>query len=281
MRRRAVISLALAAGAPVQAGPRRLLTPRPSGKAELSNTYPALLLEQAMAAAGEPATLDALAELIPQDQALQELSGPRARFDVLWSMTSVEREQQVLPVRVPIFKGLYGWRLLLARPELAARLSKLRTLAELRQVRMVQGRGWPDADILRHNGVPVSESASYYAMFSQVRLNRADAFPRSVEEIWWEQEKHGQGLVIVPDICLRYPAAVYYFVSPSRPELAATLALGLQRLRASGEFERLFIKHHGDELARARLGSRHVIALHNPLLPPLTPLDRPELWYRP
>ena len=196
-------------------------------------------------------------------------------------MTSVEREQQARPVRVPIFKGLYGWRLLLATSEVAARLREVQTLNELQQFSMVQGLDWPDTGILQANGLKVVVSPSYDAMFKQLRLGRADAFPRSVEEIWWELERYGQGLAVVPNICLHYPAAVYYFVAPDEAELAAAIELGLQRLRASGAFERLFMKHHGEDLARARLGARRIIELHNPLLSPLTPLDKPELWYRP
>jgi hypothetical protein len=104
----AVLSLAAAHGAP-----RRLRIPHVSPKAVMQCSYAAVLLEQALAAAGMPVTLESTPELIPQNRALQEL-GRHRRLDVLWTMTSVEREQQAQPIRVPLFKGLYGWRLLLA-----------------------------------------------------------------------------------------------------------------------------------------------------------------------
>ena len=279
-RRDLLLSSAALPLAAARAAPRRLRIPHVSAKAELERSYAALLLEQALAAAGMAVTLEPTPELIPQNRALQEL-GRRARLDVVWTMTSVEREQQARPVRVPLFKGLFGWRLLLASAEAAARLGDVQSLQELRQFSLVQGLEWPDTAILQGNGLNVVVSPSYDAMFKQLRLGRVDAFPRSVEEVWWELERYGQGLVVVPKLCLHYPAAVYYFVAPDEGELAAAIELGLQRLRASGAFDRLFLKHHGDDLARARLGSRRVIELHNPLLPPLTPLDKPELWYRP
>jgi hypothetical protein len=271
----AALPLAAAHGAP-----RRLRIPHVSPKAVTESSYAAVLLELALAAAGMPVTLDPTAELIPQNRALQEL-GRHRRLDVLWTMTSVEREQQAQPIRVPIFKGLYGWRLLLASAELAARMGAVQTLDELRQFSMVQGLEWPDTGILQANGFNVIVSPSYDAMFKQLRLGRADAFPRSVEEIWWELDRYGQGLSVVTNICLHYPAAVYYFVAYEEPELAAAIELGLKRLRASGAFESLFMKYHGDDLARAKLGSRRVIELRNPLMPSQTPLDKPELWYRP
>jgi len=282
-RRSFVLSSALAplAAFPAQSVLRRLRIPHVSAKAELEHSYPAQLLEQALAAAGMAATLEPTPELIPQNRALQELGRHGGRLDVVWTMTSVEREQQARPVRVPIFRGLYGWRLLLATPEVAARMSDVQNLNELRRFSMVSGHEWPDTGILQANGLKVVVSPNYDPMFKQVRLGRADAFPRSVEEIWWELERYGHGLVVVPNICLHYPAAMYYFVAPDDTELAAAIELGLQRLRTSGALERLFLKHHGEDLARAKLGSRRIIELRNPLLPLQTPLDKAELWYRP
>ncbi|MFT7771671.1 substrate-binding periplasmic protein [Roseateles sp.] len=280
LRRRELLLCTAAVPLTAHADPRRLRIPQVSAKAALTRSYAAVLLEQALAAAGMPVTLEPTAELIPQNRALQEL-GQRARLDVLWTMTSIEREQQALPVRVPIFKGLYGWRLLLALPEVAARMRGVRTLDELRTFSLVQGLEWPDTGILQGNGLNVVVSPGYEAMFRQLRLGRVDAFPRSVEEVWWELDRYGQGLAVVPDICLHYPAPVYYFVAPDEVELAAAIELGLRRLLSSGAFERLFAQHHAQDLARSRLGSRRIIRLHNPLLPPLTPLDKSELWYRP
>jgi hypothetical protein len=281
MRRRELMLAAAAAPlAPAYGAPWKLRIPRLSAKASSGQSYPALLLGQALAAAGVATALEPTAEYIPQRRALLELGADR-RLDVVWTMTSVERERLARPIRIPIFKGLFGWRLLLAPPEQAARLSAVRTLAELRQFSMLQGLEWPDAGVLQANGMNVVTSPSHDVMFRQLRLGRADAFPRSVEEIWWELDRHGQGLVVVPQLCLRYPAAVYFFVAPEATELAAALELGLQRLRASGAFDQLFAQHHEADLARARLAERRIIELSNPQLPAQTPLDKPELWYRP
>ena len=257
------------------------MIPRVSARAYMAQAYPAVLLEQALAAAGMPVELVQTTELIPQNRALQALGRGRDRLDVVWTMTTAEREQQARAVRVPLFKGLFGWRLLLAAPEKAERLRQVQTLEDLRQFSMVQGLDWPDAAILRANGLQVVSSPSYDAMFKQLRLGRADAFPRSVEEVWWEQARYGQGLVVVPGLCLHYPAAIHYFVAFEDEALGAAIESGLQRLRASGAFDRLFLQHHGEDIARAELGSRRVIELHNPLLPKLTPLDKPGLWFRP
>ena len=280
-RRDLLLSGAPFASAGAQAAARRLLIPRVSARAKLDHNFAAALLGQALAAAGLPVLLEPTPELIPQNRALQELGRRSGRLDVVWTMTSSEREQVARPIRVPIYKGLFGWRLLLAAPEVAARLRTVHNLADLSRFTLLQGLEWPDTGVLQANGLNVVVSPSYDAMFKQLRLGRADAFPRSVEEVWWELDRYGQGLTVVPDLCLHYPAAVYYFVAPDDDELAAAIELGLHKLRASGAFDRLFMAHHGDDIARARLASRRIIELHNPLLPKQKPLDKPELWFKP
>lgn len=266
---------------PASGAPRRLLIPRVSARADMAHAYPALLLEQALAAAGVAVELVQTDELIPQNRALQALGRAQDRLDVVWTMTTVQREQQARAVRVPLFKGLFGWRLLLALPAMAERLRRVEGVEALRGFSLVQGLDWPDTEILRANRLQVIASPTYDAMFKQLRLGRADAFPRSLEEVWWEHERSGQGLVVVPDVCLHYPTAIYFFVGLADEALGAAIELGLQRLRASGAFDRLFMKHHGEDIARAQLGSRRVIKLHNPLLPKQTPLDKAELWFSP
>lgn len=280
-RRDLLLSGAGASLLPAHGAPRRLRIPRVSARADMAHAYPAVLLGQALAAAGVAAELLQTDELIPQNRALQALGRERDRLDVVWTMTTVEREQQARAVRVPLFKGLFSWRLLLAVPAMAERLRRVHTLDELRGFSLVQGLDWPDTEILRANWLQVIASPTYDAMFKQLRLGRADAFPRSIEEVWWEHKRSGQGLVVVPDLCLHYPTAVYYFVGPADEALGTAIELGLQRLRASGAFDRLFLKHHGEDIARAQLGRRRVIELHNPLLPKQTPLDRAELWFSP
>jgi hypothetical protein len=260
---------------------RRLIYPRFNKDPNPDTWYPVQLLRWALSAANYPVELEATSEELPQLRSLHDLQRPNGRMHVMWTMTTAEREHQVLPVRIPIYRGLFGWRLLVARKERVEELRSIATLADLRRFTMMQGAQWPDTEILRSNGVPVMGSISYEAMFNQLRLGRADAFPRSVEEVNWEMGQYGDGLAIVPDVALYYPTAIYYFVRPGDTELAAAIEVGLTRLRASGQFERLFNRFHGETLARAKLGQRRVIELTNPLLSPETPLGNKELWYRP
>ncbi len=69
-----------------------------------------------------------------QQRALTELEHNHG-VDVVWSMTSAEREARLLPVRIGIDKGLMGWRIALLPKSQQRRLKDAHSLADLHQLR--------------------------------------------------------------------------------------------------------------------------------------------------
>lgn len=214
-----------------------------------------------------------------QGRVMRELAEGGGDPDLAWAMTSPEREAQLLPIRVPVDRGLIGCRLAFVRAADAERWRDVRGLADLARDVAGQGHDWPDTEILRANGLRVQTSSRYETLFEMLRLGRIDYFPRSVIEIDDEAATPlAHDLVIEPHVMLRYPAASYLFVRPNRPRLAADLERGLEAAVADGSFQRLFQRHFGDLIARHGLARRVTLPLHNPLLPAATPLQRPALW---
>lgn len=217
-----------------------------------------------------------------QSRALVQLSKANGGIDLFWGMTSKEREQKTLPIRIPLDKGLIGWRVALVpaeRPDLLAGISSRQQLA-----RLVAGQvdDWPDTSILRSAGLKVLTSQDYGNLFPMLQRKRFDYFPRSVMEVQREAALPvAQGLVIDPHLLLRYPAAMYFFVSPHQPQLASQLEQGLRMALQDGRFNQLFQRYNGQLLAGLALAKRTLIELDNPLLPPATPLQDARLWYRP
>jgi hypothetical protein len=108
-----------------------------------------------------------------------------------------------------------------------------------------------------------------------------DYFPRSLAEIWAEADAHrAENLIVDQHIVIRYPSAFYYFVNRNDQALADAVRKGLEAAIADGSFDRLFYQQHAALIARANLANRTLIDIKNPLLPPETPLNRPELWFR-
>lgn len=283
MRRRALLPATLGAvAAPLRAAPPlRVIYPQPPREIDPRRWYPLQLLEMALAASGVQCELQPSADIMVQSRALMEVAADRDTVHIAWSMTSIEREQQLLPVRIPMFRGLYGWRLLLTRSDVLDLWQRVKDLDGLRQLPLVQGHDWPDTAILRANGVQVVTASTAEARFNMLRHERGAGYPRSVLEIWDEQRGHRDWAAIEPRLVLHYPAAMYYFVRPGDARLAGLVERGLNRLLANGQFEQHFRQVFAGDLRRAGLHQRQVIRLKNPWLPPRTPLDRKELWYRP
>lgn len=210
----------------------------------------------------------------------REMARGTPGYDVCWFMTSADRERRLNAVRVPMYRGLFGWRLLLVAQGQQARFSALRGAQDWRQLSLVQGRDWPDTDILRANGLKVSGPDRYETMLDWLRQGRVDAFPRAVVEAYVEAETH-PGLAVESQWALHYPTALYFFVNRNRPVLLARLRQGMEALVDNGQLQHLFESHFAPLLARADLGRRRVLRLRNPLLPLGTPLDRSALWWRP
>ncbi|QEL54297.1 hypothetical protein [Chromobacterium paludis] len=217
-----------------------------------------------------------------QGRAMEQMMRGDTVLDVFWGMTSREREQKLLAVRIPLDKGLIGWRVPLisaGRPKL---LKGVKTRRQLAALRAGQGLDWPDTQILRGAGLPVVTSPEYLNLFSMLRQQRYDYFPRSVIEVRQELgSPNSQGLMLDPYLLLHYPTAFYFFVTPRRPELATLLRQGLERAVADGSFEQTFHVFNDEHLRGLNLSGRTIIELPNALLPPDTPLSRRELWFRP
>jgi hypothetical protein len=218
-----------------------------------------------------------------QARSIYEMTKAVGNVDLLWTMVTDERQTQMIAIKIPIDKGLIGWRIPLLKKERSQIFEKVSTLRHLSTYSAGQEHDWPDVPILKENGLPVVTSTSYEALFNMLQGGRFDYFPRSMFEIWNEFSSHPKhDLHIDEHIILHYPAAYYFFVTPRRPKLAEDLRAGLEAMIKDSSFEKLFRKHNQISIDRANIKHRTIIELNNPLFH----LDksngyRPELWFQP
>ncbi len=283
-RRSLLLTLAATAASPV--GAQTVLVYPSYSKTDVQDPlhlYHLAALRLALDRSGGQYRLQALRKPVGQGRAIRELASGQSELRLLWSMTSEEREQQLLPVRIPIDRGLMGWRLLLIRRTDAERFASVRSLDALRELSAGQLYDWPDTAILRANGLPVGTTSVYDSLFTMLGRGRVDYFPRSVLEIQEEMRQYGSAneLMIAPGLMLRYPTANYFFVNRQNTQLAAELQRGLERALDDGSLHKLFMSHIRPMLKPLRLPERRELMLRNPLLPAATPLHRSELWADP
>jgi hypothetical protein len=275
----ASLSCGAAEGTP--SGVRTIHYPRSLRGLEDERQYVVALMDQALTEAGMAHRLVPSRWPMVQTRALRELTERTGTLQVAWTMTTPEREAELLPIRIPLYKGLYGWRVMLVPKRHPDRLVGVHTLDDLHKLPLVQGDDWPDTALLRANGVTVHTARNFEQMVKLLEHGPAQAFPRSVAEVTWDQQRFADRCVIDPHIVLRYPTAIYAFVRRDDPELAEALTMGLNRMVAKGSMDRLFQQHVAPLLAPLNLSRRRVIELRNPLLPASAPINRRELWWRP
>lgn len=253
--------------------------PRPESGPDERSRYSLRLLELVLQRAYLTYRVEQHPIRMQQGRAIVRLKNDEG-IEVLSSMTSTDREQEMLPIRIPIDKGLIGWRLLLINRAQAAKFTTVTSLEDLKPLTAGQGKDWPDVRIMRANGLNVYGTTNYVSLFSMLENQRLDYFPRSVSEIWSEADHYQQRLMVEPSIVLHYPTAIYFFVRKGNTRLATDISEGLEKMIADGSFEKLFQEHFGDVIKRSALKDRRIFELANPLMPAGMPVERKNLWFR-
>ncbi|WP_338366430.1 transporter substrate-binding domain-containing protein [uncultured Pseudoalteromonas sp.] len=210
--------------------------------------YLSELLTRALERADYPVFIKMQPVSLQQQRDLIELD--KTALDIYWSMSSPEREARAIAVKVPLFKGFIGKRVLLTSKKNVGKFKGITTLAQLGELSAVQGHDWPDTKIMAYNGLHVRPLSNYQAMFTLTSRGRIDYFPRSFIEVNSELVANAQSnLVIVPNLFISYPTGIYYFVVSSKPALAQAIELGLKKMQKSGEFDALFNEYFAKDIS--------------------------------
>ncbi|AYA63872.1 amino acid ABC transporter substrate-binding protein [Alteromonas sp. RKMC-009] len=256
--------------------------PRPIDERDLRNEYPLALLTLALEKTGVKYSLLPSDRIMLQGKALRQLRENR-EVNVVWSMTDAQREKDLLPVRIPLAKGLIGWRVFLINEMNRSRFPQALSKSALLKLVPISGEEWPDTKILQANGFNVFTVPAYGDAAEVLETNKADFFPRSVMEALNELEKGNlsSDIVLESNTAIYYPTALYFFVNKGNTTLARLIETGLQMAIEDGSFDALFLSTYEDTLNALELEKRTTIELDNPLLPPLTPVQNEALWYKP
>lgn len=204
-------------------------------------------------------------------------------LNVVWSSTTIEKERNYLPIRIPLRKGILGYRVALIRKDKQALLDHVQTLEDLKKFTIGQGVGWDDAKLYRANGIEVIE-AKYSNLFRMLDYQRFDLFPRGIGEVFTEFEKNhaaNPNLAIEENLLIYYPWPYYFFVSKNNPILQKRIETGLRRMIKDGSFDAIFWKYNAKAIESVNFKKRRLIQIKNHLLPKETPLQDESLWFKP
>jgi hypothetical protein len=190
-------------------------------------------------------------------------------LDVIWTMTSQEREAALRPIRIPLLKGLMGARLLIINKRDKALFAQINTLPQLQQLRAIQGHDWPDTQILQANHFSVLPATIYESMFKMIALGRGDYFPRGLNEPFVEvAERPELDLMVEPHLMIYYFSPFFFFVNASKPELRERIETGLRLAINDGSFDKLFYSDPDNQkmLNAVDFAKMTIFRIPNPLL---------------
>jgi hypothetical protein len=197
---------------------------------------------------------------------------------------SEKNEKNLLSVKIPIAKGLYGYRIFLINKNKQSLFKDINSIADLKKLRPGQGKSWLDVDILKNSGFNVITGPNYEGLFKMLLAGRFDAFPRGVNEAFHERDARINelpNLAVEETLCVYYPLPRFFYTSKKNPLLVERLEKGLEMMIDDGSFDRIWNKYNGHFIEQGKLGNRKIFTIDNPFVPAVVPLDNPKYWYRP
>ncbi|WP_108651771.1 type 2 periplasmic-binding domain-containing protein [Dongshaea marina] len=215
---------------------------------------------------------------------LQEINHPHGGLNVIWTSTSYQKEKEMRPISIPLYRGLLGYRIALIDKSMQSRLSQVHSLCQLRDFSVGQGEHWGDVSIYEANHFKVVTNPVYPKLIEMLSDKRFSMLPLGATEIMGEYrfwKNKYPNLAIESSLLIHYPFAYYFFVNKEDKLRAERLQKGLEIMIKDGSLNRLFQQYYGHMLHILRITQRRIFNLENPQLPETTPQHRLALWFSP
>ncbi len=260
---------------------------RPPAADDVPQSYYVGLLQKALhkGARGRIVPKIVAVHIMEQGRANRELLKGNL-IDLFWVGTELEKEQQLRAIRIPLERGLTGFRKFTIVKARQHQFDRLQSLLQLQRLTACQGSHWPDTQILQAAHLPVMASPVYENLFPQLAAGRCDYFPRGVHEGEAEillRTAQQPTLSRYQDIMLHYPFAVYFFTTKQQEGLAQWLEQGLEAMIDDGELLAYMQQHPftAKVFPLARENASRWFELPNPLLPADTDYQNRRYWFVP
>ena len=267
------------------AEPNKMVTLSPMYAKDTRYLYINTLLKRVLEKTEEQYGEDVLvpySEAVPRNRAMRLVQ--EGKIHVYGKVTQIDWEETLIPIRIPIRKGLLGYRLFMTNAENYDALDQVNTVEELQKLSTGAGSQWKITDILEKNGFDVVTSNTYPNLFKMLDVNRFATFSRGINEIYPEFALHSQtnpNIKINQSVALYSPLPSFFFVSPKQELLAERIQKGLEIMLETGEFDEFFYGFYKEAIDQSKMEQRKIFVLDNHLLSPKTReiLSMSKYWY--
>ena len=189
-------------------------------------------------------------------------------INVVWMGTARKFEEQLWPIRIPLLRGLVGYKVLLIRKDMQPQFDQIKTVQDLASLKALVGLGWVDTDIFTRHKLPYV-TGEYSSLMPMLTTRRGDYYPRSIFEFNQELDpEHYPAIELESNLLLHYPLAIYFFVAPGNQALHDALQKGLEIAMADSSYNQLLASHPvtRDVFQTLHLRKRRLLTLENPFL---------------
>ncbi len=224
-------------------------------------------------------TFESITDDMTSVRLVEELKA--GKLDVFWAGVIPEYEDTLMPIHIPVLKGMLGHRIFIIEQGKQPLFDNINNLQDLKQLKAGQGLTWGDTQALLGAGIPTVTTMHYHNLFRMLEGDRFDYFPRAIHEPWSEVKARPElNLTIEKRILLIYPFAMYFFVAQDNQKLHDLIYQGMEKAIADGSYDKLFFGSPlvKDALGKSNLKDRVIIRIPNPVMGPKTPFDRKEFW---
>lgn len=240
------------------------------------------LLQLALGKTASCISFEAYPEQLTTGRMVEQISS--GKMDVFWAGMSPSLEEKLLPVRIPIFKGLIGHRILVIKQGNEEKFEQIKTLEDLKRLTAGLGQFWGDTAILESAGLPISKAANGVNLWSMLQENRFDYLPLAIHEPWSElAARKNLNLSVEPNILLIYPFAMYFYVNPKNTLLYEQIKAGMNIAIEDGSYDELLFNSNlmKEAIQLAKANTRRVIRIENKTMHPSTPIHIKQYWFNP
>lgn len=198
---------------------------------------------------------------------------------ILWASPGSAVEGDLRAVRIPVFKGMTGYRLLLVRHGDEERFKNIATLDDLREMRVGVGARWGDRLVYEAAGLPI-QTASFNTLWQMLEMSRFDYMTLGIHEPWNSLKRHDESIVVEPRLLLTYEMAAYFYVGKEDQMLHKALSSGMDRALKDGSYDKMLFssKLIREAVQNAGIKDRHVLHIPNPHVPADFPRQIKEYW---
>jgi ABC-type amino acid transport substrate-binding protein len=204
---------------------------------------------------------------LTQKDALELLQQGK-EVDVVGTTYTEERAQNLDAVPVPLHLGLLGQRIMVYHSRNSSKIDSIKGFADIKKLRFCVGSDWPEKSILMNNGLNIFEIKNVPDLYNALENGNCDVGTRSAFEAAEEIRRSiGGKFLIEKHWRFSYPLETVFYVKKGNTELLKRIEIGLERLRANGDFLSTFRNFFGESLKLAGILPRKEIALEAPKLP--------------